>query len=163
MLLLSPVVSQSTPSPPILSQRYSTYSIVPSSLVPFHYHSLYVIVIDSKKSSALCFIIFILSNPSVSSSLYPLAFVGCWWDLRRDSLFYYLHIILVLGVFQGLSYFARNEDVRMSKWIWSPTLPTEMFDKLEVCLRGLLMMKGGSNKLQVGLLQCTRNSTTRSK
>jgi hypothetical protein len=41
-------------------------------------------------------------NPSVSFSLYPLAFVGCWWDLRRDSSLYYLRNILVLGVFQGL-------------------------------------------------------------
>jgi hypothetical protein len=51
---------------------------------------------------ALRFIISVLSNPSISTSLYPSAFVGCWWDLRRDSLFYYLCIILVLGVFQGL-------------------------------------------------------------
>jgi hypothetical protein len=42
------------------------------------------------------------SNSSASSSLYSSAFVGCWWDLRRDSLFSYLYIILVLGVFQGL-------------------------------------------------------------
>jgi heme A synthase len=45
----------------------------------------------------LCFIVIIPSNPS-ASVLYPSAFVGCWWDLRRDSSF----IILVLGVFQGL-------------------------------------------------------------
>jgi hypothetical protein len=51
---------------------------------------------------ALCFIDFIPSNISVSSSLYPLAFFSCWWDLRRDSSFSYLRIILVLGVFQGL-------------------------------------------------------------
>jgi hypothetical protein len=36
-------------------------------------------------------------------------------------------------------------------------LPTEMFDKLELCLRGLLMMKGELNELQVCLLQHTRN------
>jgi hypothetical protein len=52
--------------------------------------------------SDLRFIVIIPSNPSASSSLYPSAFVGCWWDLRRNSSFYYLHIILVLGVFQGL-------------------------------------------------------------
>jgi hypothetical protein len=51
--------------------------------------------------SDLCFTVIIPSNPSASSSLYPLAFVGGWWDLRRDSLFSYLHIIHVLGVFQG--------------------------------------------------------------
>jgi hypothetical protein len=41
-------------------------------------------------------------NPFASSSFHPSAYVGCWWDLRRDPSFSYLHIILVLGVFQGL-------------------------------------------------------------
>jgi hypothetical protein len=97
VLLLSPVVSQSTLLPP--------YGIIPdcakfpsSVLFPF-------IICESRrltKSSDLRCIVIILSNPSASSLLYPLAFVGCWWDLRRDSLFSYLCIILVLGVFQGL-------------------------------------------------------------
>jgi hypothetical protein len=52
--------------------------------------------------SDLCFIVVIPLNPFASSSLYPSAFVGCWWGLRRDSSFDYLCIILVLGVFHGL-------------------------------------------------------------
>jgi hypothetical protein len=51
---------------------------------------------------ALCFTVIIPLDSSASSSLDTLAFVGCWWDLGRDSLVSYLHIILVLGVFQGL-------------------------------------------------------------
>jgi heme A synthase len=41
-------------------------------------------------------------NSFASSLLHPSAYVGCWWDLRRDPSFSYLRIILVLGVFQGL-------------------------------------------------------------
>jgi hypothetical protein len=51
---------------------------------------------------ALHFTVIVPSNSSASSSLCPLAFVGCWWDLRRNSSFPYLLIILCLGVFQGL-------------------------------------------------------------
>jgi hypothetical protein len=78
------------------------YSIAPSSPVPFYYRSLYVIVIDSKSHWLYVLLLLSPSNSSVSSLLYPLAFVGSWWDLRRDSLFSYLRIILALGVFQGL-------------------------------------------------------------
>jgi hypothetical protein len=69
-----------------------------SILLPFiicDSHQLY-------KSSALHFTLIIPSDSSAFSSIYPSAFVGCWWDLRRDSSSSYLHIILVLGVFQAL-------------------------------------------------------------
>jgi hypothetical protein len=39
------------------------------------------------------FTVIIPLDSSTSSSLYPLVFVGCWWDLRRDSSFSYLCII----------------------------------------------------------------------
>jgi hypothetical protein len=75
---------------------------MPSSLLPFYSHSLYVIVVNSKSHQLCALFSLPFSNTSVSSSLYPSAFVGCWWDLRRDFSLYYLHIIPVLGVFQGL-------------------------------------------------------------
>jgi hypothetical protein len=94
--LLSPITFQSTPSSSISSQRYSTISIASSLPIPFYFHSFY------EKVIRFMFCCYYLFDPFVSSSLYPSAFVGCWWDLRRDSSFYYLCIILVLGVFQGL-------------------------------------------------------------
>jgi hypothetical protein len=69
---------------------------MPSLPLPFYLCSLYMIVIDFMLYS------YYLFNPFVSSSFHPSAYVGCWWDLRRDPSFSYLHIILVLGVFQGL-------------------------------------------------------------
>jgi hypothetical protein len=61
-----------------------------------------MIVINSICCWLLHFTVIIPSDSSTSSSLYPWAFVGCWCDLRRDTSFSYLHIILVLGIFQGL-------------------------------------------------------------
>jgi hypothetical protein len=63
---------------------------------------LYMIVVDSKSRQLYVLLLLSPSNSSTSSLLYPSAFVDCWWDPRRDSLFSYLRIILVLGVFQGL-------------------------------------------------------------
>jgi hypothetical protein len=69
---------------------------MPIYLFPFYSHPLYVKVI---RFMFYCYYPF---NSFTSSSLHPSAYVGCWWDLRRDPSFSYLCFILVLGVFQGL-------------------------------------------------------------
>jgi hypothetical protein len=99
---LLPITSPSTPSPYISPQSYSAYIIVPSLLLPFYSRSLYVIVVDPESHWLYALLSLSLQNIFASSSLYHSAFVSCWWDLRRDSSFSYLCIILVLGVFQGL-------------------------------------------------------------
>jgi hypothetical protein len=61
-----------------------------------------MIVVNSKSHWIYTLLLLSLQNSLTSSLYYLLAFIGCWWDLRRDSSFSYLCIILVLGVFQGL-------------------------------------------------------------
>jgi hypothetical protein len=61
---LFPIASPSTPSSSALPLCYNTYSIMPSSLLPFHSSSFYVIVVNFKKSSDLRFIVIIPSTLS---------------------------------------------------------------------------------------------------
>jgi hypothetical protein len=89
LLSLLPVALPPTLSSLVLPQCYSAYSITPSFLFPFYPHPLNVIVIDLKSHRLYCYYPF---NPFTSSSFHPSAYVGCWWDLRRDPSFYHLRI-----------------------------------------------------------------------
>jgi hypothetical protein len=80
---LSPVALPSTPSPLVLPQCYSTYNITPSVSLPFYSCSSYVAVIDFKVISFMLYCYYPF-NPFIYSSFHPLAYGGCWWDLRRD-------------------------------------------------------------------------------
>jgi hypothetical protein len=78
LLSLSPITFPSTLSLLLLPQRYSTYSVMPSLPLLFYSHSSYVVVINF---TLYCYYPF---NPFTSSLFHPLAYIGCWWDLRRD-------------------------------------------------------------------------------
>jgi hypothetical protein len=61
-LSLSPIALLSTPSSLVLPQHYSVYSITPSLPLAFYFCSLYVMVVDFKKSFALHLIVIIPST-----------------------------------------------------------------------------------------------------
>jgi hypothetical protein len=98
---LSPIASPSMPSESALPPHYNTYSYTKfpiPTLFSFIIHDSRRLLKVIRYTLYCCYPF----NPFASSSFHPLAYAGCWWDLRRDPSFPYLHIILVLGVFQGL-------------------------------------------------------------
>jgi hypothetical protein len=85
---LSPITSPSTSSSLVLLQCYHAYSITQSFLFPFYLRRHKVI-----NFPLFCYYPF---NPFASSSFHPLAYTGCWWDLRRDPFTFIFALYLSL-------------------------------------------------------------------
>jgi hypothetical protein len=102
------VASPPTLSPLRLLRHHQYYPYITAHIVlcQFTYsHSIlihYTLKSLTLKVVRFMFYCYYPFNPFASSSFHPLAYIGCWWDLRRDPSLSHLRIILVLGVFQGL-------------------------------------------------------------